>query len=117
MEKVKIENKTKTEKQLEKIRLPNFMKLKLKDKAELIKYRNNLYCLINLHKDKTDIDASKRLFVEQCGIMYTTPKDKDFINYYQTYPFNDTEILRFYTEDSFFYRTINNTLRIAKTPD
>lgn len=93
------------------------MKLRLKDKAELIRYRSNLYCLINLDKDKSDMETSKKMFVEQCSIMYTTSKDKDFINYYQTYPFNDTEILRFYTEDCFFYRTLNNTLRIAKSPD
>lgn len=79
------------------MRLPNFMKLRLKDKADLIRYRNNLYCLINLDRDRTDMEASKKLFVEQCSIMYTTPKDQDFINYYQTYPFNHTEILRFYT--------------------
>lgn len=93
------------------------MKLRLKDKADLIRYRSNLYCLINLDKDKSDMETSKKMFVEQCGIMYTSPKDKDAINYYQTFPFNDTEILRFYTEDCFFYRTLNNTLRIAKSPD
>ena len=52
MEKVKIEtNKDK----LQKVRLPNFMKLKIKDKADLIRYRNNLYCLAYLHKNKTDL--------------------------------------------------------------
>jgi hypothetical protein len=36
------------------------------------------------------------------------------MKYYLTYPFNHREILRFYTEDTFFYRCLNNTLRMAK---
>ena len=76
--------------QLEKVRLPNFMKLKLKDKADLIRYRNNLYCLAYLHKNKNDLETSKKRFIEQCDAMYTTTKDREFINYYATYPFNDT---------------------------
>ena len=55
MERVRIESKSKSTDKLEKVRLPNFMKLRLRDKAELIRYRNNLYCLINLHRDKSDL--------------------------------------------------------------
>lgn len=52
MEKVKI---IKESEKLEKVRLPNFMKLKIKDKADLITYRNNIYCLASLHKNKIDM--------------------------------------------------------------
>ena len=65
------------------------MKLRIKDKADLIRYRNNIYCLINLSQRKSDMELSKRLFVEQSQKMYTSNKDKDAINYYNTYPFNN----------------------------
>jgi len=39
------------------------MKLKTKDKAELIRYRNNIYCLINLHNNKVDMETSKKRFI------------------------------------------------------
>lgn len=49
--------------------------------------------------------------------MYNTAKDIEFMKYYLTYPFNHSEILRFYTEDTFFYRCLNNTLRMARTTE
>ncbi len=39
------------------------MKLKLKDKAELITYRSNIYCLASLHKNKIDMETSKKRFI------------------------------------------------------
>jgi len=48
---------------LEKVRLPNFMKLKIKDKAELISYRSNIYGLANLHNNKVDLETSKNRFI------------------------------------------------------
>lgn len=90
------------------------MKLKIKDKAELISYRSNIYCLANLNNNKVDMETSKNRFIEQCEKMYNSQRDKEFMKYYLTYPFNHREILRFYTEDTFFYRCLNNTLRMAK---
>lgn len=60
MEKVKI---LKEADKLEKVRLPNFMKLKIKDKAELISYRSNIYGLANLHNNKVDLETSKNRFI------------------------------------------------------
>jgi len=57
------------------------------------------------------------MFISQSEKMYTSQKEKAFIQYYKTYPSNDEEILKFYTEDSFFYKSLNNTLRIAKSPE
>ena len=114
MEKVKVLRESD---KLEKVRLPNFMKLKIKDKADLITYRNNIYCLASLHKNRVDMETSKKRFIEQCEKMYCSAKDKEHMKFYLTYPFNDREILRFYTEDSFFYKCLNNTLRMGRTTE
>lgn len=52
------------------------MKLTMKDKSELISYRNNVYCLINLNNHPGDLEGSKRRFIEQSQLMYTLEKDK-----------------------------------------
>ena len=114
MEKVRV---VKEGERLEKVRLPNFMRLKIRDKADLITYRNNIYCLASLHRNRVDMETSKKRFIEQCEKMYSSPKDKEHMKFYLTYPFNDREILRFYTEDSFFYKCLNNTLRMARTTE
>ena len=49
--------------------------------------------------------------------MYTSEKDKQFMKYYLSYPFSHKEILKFYTEDSFFFKCLNNTLRVAKSTE
>lgn len=91
------------------------MHLRVRDKASMITYRSNIYCLANLHKNKDDLVVSKSRFIEQCKMEYTSAKDQAYINSYLTMPYNDREILKFYTEDSFFYRCLNNTLRVAET--
>lgn len=53
------------ENRVEQVRLPNFMQLRLKDKAAMIAYRSNVYCLTNLHKNKVDMESSKARFLEQ----------------------------------------------------
>lgn len=65
------------------------MKLKLKDKADLITYRSNIYCLTGLNRNKIDMETSKRRFIDQCERMYTSTNDRELMKYYLTYPFND----------------------------
>jgi hypothetical protein len=52
------------------------MRLRLKDKSEIIAYRNNIYCLTNLHLNKSDLEVSRKRFVEQCEKSYTNFKDR-----------------------------------------
>ncbi len=60
--------------------------------------------------------ASKDKFVEFSREKF--PDDEELIQQYYTNSFeNPKEILRFYTLDSFFYRVLNNTLRIAKNTE
>jgi hypothetical protein len=60
--------------------------------------------------------ASKDKFVDFSKEKF--PNDIELIQQYASNSFeNPKEILRFYTLDSFFYRVLNNTLRIAKTTE
>jgi hypothetical protein len=56
MEKITVEATTN---KIHKTILPNFMKMRVKDKADLIKYRNSIYCLTNLHNSSADFANSK----------------------------------------------------------
>ncbi len=60
--------------------------------------------------------ASKDKFVDFSREKF--PDDEELIRQYNSNNFDvSSEILRFYTLDSFFYRVLNNTLRIAKSTE
>ncbi|MES2575320.1 MAG: hypothetical protein V4572_10280 [Bacteroidota bacterium] len=93
---------------------PNFIKLSKHDKSEHNQYRLHLTGLRKLTTD--DKLASKDKFVEFSKDKF--PDDNELIQQYASNTFENTkEILRFYTLDSFFYRVLNNTLRIAKNTE
>jgi hypothetical protein len=52
------------------------MRLNPHDKAHLNRYRRNLYGLCKLHMQPTDIEDSKRRFVEHCREQYPEHKDQ-----------------------------------------
>eukprot|EP00919_Chromeraceae_sp_WS-2016_P072020 GHVR01170456.1.p1 GENE.GHVR01170456.1~~GHVR01170456.1.p1 ORF type:complete len:108 (+),score=8.63 GHVR01170456.1:425-748(+) len=89
------------------------MKLSKTGRSDHIEYRLNLNGLINLREE--DLQASKKFFIHSSSELY--PKDKKLIDEYEKYPYNSKELLRLYTSDCFFYKSINNTLRIAKATE